>query len=93
MTKRDLVVRIASETGIPQDDVHTVIQKFLDYISDALGQAEHVEFREFGVFDVVTRKPRVGRNPKRPTQTVQIPKRNVIKFKPGKRMKALVAKL
>jgi nucleoid DNA-binding protein len=93
MTKRDLVVRISNETGIPQDDVYTVIQKFMDYVSDAVGRGEHVEFREFGVFEVVSRKARIGRNPKRPTETVEIPERKVVKFKPGKRMKALVAKL
>ena len=32
MTKRDLVMRIADETGLIQQDVHAVIQKSLDYI-------------------------------------------------------------
>ena len=32
MTKRDLVVRISSETGLIQQDVLAVVQKTLDYI-------------------------------------------------------------
>lgn len=66
MTKRDLVVRIASETGMVQQDVYAVIQKTLDYIVESLEQGENVEFRNFGVFEVRTRKQRIGRNPGSP---------------------------
>ena len=87
MTKRDLVVRISRETGLIQEDVHVVIQKTLDYITEALGRGEHIELRDFGVFDVCTRKSRIGRNPNRPENTVRIPERKVVKFKAGRKMK------
>ena len=90
MTKRDLVVRISKETGMIQEDVYTVIQKTLDYITEGLSDGEHIEFRDFGVFEICTRKSRVGRNPNRPDHVVQIPERKVVKFKPGKRMKMLI---
>jgi nucleoid DNA-binding protein len=90
MTKRDLVVRIAQETGMVQEDVQTVLQKSLDYIIESLVRSENVEFRNFGVFEVRTRKARIGRNPNRPDNVVQIPETKVVKFKPGKEMKALV---
>ena len=90
MTKRDLVVRISKETGVIQQDVFVVIQKTLDYITEALVKGENVEFRDFGVFEVCTRKPRIGRNPNKPQDTVQIPARKIVKFKAGKIMKAKV---
>ncbi len=90
MTKRDLVIRIASETGLTQQQVFAVLQKCLDYITDALVKDETVEFRDFGVFEVKMRKPRVGRNPNKPKNTVTIPERKVVKFKAGKQMKARV---
>lgn len=90
MTKRDLVVRIAAETGLIQQDVYTVIQKTLDYIVESLKDGENVEFRNFGVFEVRQRKPRIGRNPNRPGQVVTIPSRKVVKFKPGKIMKDVI---
>ena len=90
MTKRDLVMRIADETGLIQQDVYTVIQKSLDYIVESLAKGENVEFRNFGVFEVRERKQRIGRNPNRPTQVVTIPERKVVKFKPGKIMKEVV---
>lgn len=90
LTKRDLVVRIAEETGLVQLDVFTVVQKTLDYIVESLKQGSNVEFRNFGVFEVKERKQRIGRNPNKPEQVVTIPPRKVVKFKPGKIMKQLI---
>ncbi len=87
MTKRDLVVRIAEETGIIQQDVYAVVQKSLDYIIEALEEGKTVEFRNFGVFEVRERKQRIGRNPNKPDHVVTIPPRKVVKFKPGRIMK------
>ncbi len=92
MTKRDLVIRIAAETGFTQQGVFTVLQKCLDYITAALIKGDSVEFRDFGVFEVKLRKPRIGRNPNKPQQTVAIPPRKIVKFKAGKLMKAKVLK-
>ena len=87
MTKRDLVVRIAEETGLIQQDVMAVLQKSLDPITEALEKGETVEFRNFGVFEIAVRKSRIGRNPNKPEDVVTIPERRVVKFKPGKIMK------
>jgi len=92
MTKRELVVRIAGETGIVQQDVAKVIQRTLDNITAALERGEHVELRNFGVFEVQTRKPRVGRNPNKPEQVVVIPARQVVKFKQGRIMRQTITK-
>ena len=92
MTKRDLVMRIAKETGLIQQDVFAVLQKTLDYIVESLARGESVEFRNFGVFEVRIRKSRIGRNPNKPTHVVTIPTRKVVKFKMGRIMKALVMK-
>lgn len=91
MTKRDLAMRIAEKTGYNQQQVMEVIQAALDAIIDQLATGEGLEFRNFGVFEVQTRKPRIGRNPKMPTNTVKIPERVVVKFKPGKVMKKKVS--
>ncbi len=91
MTKRDLVVRIAGETGLIQQDVMAVLQKSLDHITEALGKGETVEFRNFGVFEIAVRKSRIGRNPNKPEDVVTIPERRVVKFKPGKVMKQRVS--
>jgi integration host factor subunit alpha len=93
LTKRDLVIRISTETDIPQQQVLEVIQRTLDYISEALAKGDNVELRNFGVFEVKVRKARIGRNPNAPATDVPIPERSVVKFKPGKEMRAEVLKL
>ncbi len=93
LTKRDLVVRISEETGLIQQEVLGVVQKTLDYIAEALAKGEKVELRNFGVFEVKVRKARVGRNPNAPAADVPIPERCVVKFKPGKEMRAEVFKI
>jgi nucleoid DNA-binding protein len=93
LTKRDLVVRISEETGLVQQQVLEVVQKTLDYISEALAKGNDVELRNFGVFEVKIRKARVGRNPNKPETDVPIPARSVVKFKPGKEMREQVIKL
>lgn len=94
LTKRDLVVTISKELdGLKQQDVLAVIQKTLDKISEALSKGDKVELRNFGVFEVKTRKARVGRNPNAPAIDVPIPERSVVKFKAGKEMRAEVLRL
>jgi len=70
-----------------QEDVFAIVQKTLDYIIEAIAKEGRVEFRDFGVFEICTRKPRIGRNPKKPQNVVTIPERRVVKFKAGKKMK------
>src|SRR5213592_3294912 len=93
LTKRDLVIRISNETGLVQQQVLDVVQKTLDYISEALSKGDKVELRNFGVFEVKVRKARIGRNPNRPETDVPIPARATVKFKAGKEMRAEVLKL
>ncbi len=93
LTKRDLVLRISSETGLGQQQVASVVQKILDHIAEALARGDKVELRNFGVFEVKIRKPRIGRNPTVPDVSVPIPQRAVVKFKMGKKLSDLVVKL
>jgi nucleoid DNA-binding protein len=93
MTKRELVVRISQETDLVQQQVLDIVQRTLDYISEAVSRGETVELRNFGVFEVKIRKARIGRNPNSPAQDVRIPPRAVVKFKPGKEMRDQVIKL
>ncbi len=92
MTKRELAIRISTETGLTQLAVRDVIQKLLDYIVESMEKGEAVELRNFGVFRVRTRKARLGRNPNKPDQEVRFPAKRVPDFKPGRIMKARVEK-
>jgi nucleoid DNA-binding protein len=90
LTKRDMVISIAEEVGITQDQTFAVIQKTLDHIIENLALGHNVELRNFGVFEVRLTKQRVGRNPNKPEADVPIPARAIVKFKPGKIMRQRV---
>lgn len=93
MTKRELVNRVARQVKMKQNDVMDVIQLALDTITEELAAGNSIEFRNFGVFEVLRRKERIGRNPNEPEKAVAIPERAVVKFKPGKEMRKLVLQL
>jgi nucleoid DNA-binding protein len=93
LTKRDLVIRISGEIGLTQLQTFDVVQKTLDYITEALSKGDKVELRNFGIFEIKIRKSRIGRNPNRPDADVAIPARATVKFKAGKEMRIAVLKL
>lgn len=87
MTKKKLIHSISQERGIHPNDVRHVIQSFLDKMTDCLSDGDRLEFRDFGVFEVVERKQKIGRNPKKAAEPIVIPARNAVKFTPGKKMR------
>jgi nucleoid DNA-binding protein len=89
LTKRDLAMFVAAKSGLNQFQALQAVQATLDGIIASLVKGRHVEFREFGVFEIVTRKARVGRNPNKPENTVEIPAHRCVKFKPGKKMRTM----
>ena len=90
MTKKKLINSISQDKGIHPNDVRHVIQAFLDKITDCLSQGERLEFREFGVFEVVERKQKIGRNPKNASVAIVIPQRQAVKFTAGKKMRHII---
>jgi integration host factor subunit beta len=90
VTKKKLIQDISHRRGIHPNDVRTVVQAFLDEITEALQRGDRLEFRDFGVFEVVERKQKVGRNPKDAGVPIIIPARPAVKFTPGKKMRQLI---
>ena len=82
LTKKDLVLAVAKDTGITQVDVKRVVQRTLDRLVENLKEGKTIELRNFGVFKVRQRAPRRGRNPKT-GQEVPVPPKRVVVFKPG----------
>lgn len=93
MTKKKLIQSISQEKNVHPNDVRQVIQSFLDKMIDSLADGERLEFRDFGVFEVVVRKQKIGRNPKNAAVPIVIPARSAVKFTPGKKMRKLIEKL
>ncbi len=88
-TKKELVGRIADQTGQTKVVVKQVLQAFLDEIVVELAQGNRLEFREFGVFEVKERRARRAQNP-RTLEKVDVPAKRIVKFKVGREMRAKV---
>ncbi len=91
-TKKDIVKAIADELQLTQKMARGVVQRMLNAIVDALVTDERIELRNFGVFAVKRRAARTARNPKT-GDSVVVPEKLVVTFKPGKVMEARIQEL
>ena len=85
-TKRDIAERVARTTGHSQAIVKEIMHGLFEEMVESLIQGERLEFRNFGVFEVVERRPRTGRNP-RTGERVAVPAKKVVNFRMGKLMR------
>jgi len=89
ITKKELVYRIASKTNQKKVVAKRIIQYFIDEVISELEKGNRLEFREFGVFEIKERAPRVARNPRTGT-VVEVAAKKIVHFKPGRLMKERV---
>ncbi len=89
VTKKELVARIAAQTGQTKVVTKEILQRFLDEIILELAKGNRLEFREFGVFEIKERKARRAQNP-RTLEKVDVPAKKVVRFKIGRLMKERV---
>ncbi len=87
MTKKEIVKAISDTTGLTQLQIKEIVQRTFDGIIETLMEEGRVELRNFGVFQIKTRKARKARNPRTGHQ-VEVPEKFVVTFKPGKEMEA-----
>lgn len=91
VTKKELSDRIADSLLEKRVQVKAIIQRFLDEMVVELSKGNRLEFRDFGVFEVRTRKPRMAQNP-RTLERVPVPVKSTVKFKIGRLMRDRVQK-
>jgi nucleoid DNA-binding protein len=80
-----MVIEIAKKTSVEQQKVKQIVQLTLDSIVEILATEQRIELRNFGVFEVRTRKARKARNPRTGAE-VMVPCKQVVTFKAGKIM-------
>ena len=85
MNKGELVSSIADKSGLTKDQAESALSAVLESIEGALKSEDSVSLVGFGTFSVNHRPAREGRNP-RTNETIQIAAKNVVKFKPGKKL-------
>lgn len=86
MIKADIVRGVAKQLEMNEKDALVVVDGILESLKEVICESRRLEIRDFGVFQVKTRKARVGRNP-RDKKEYPIPERQVLTFHVGKELK------
>ena len=84
MVKSELIQRLCNTyPNILRKDMEKIVGIIIFEITEALRRNEAVEIRGWGRIKIVTRKARVGRNPKN-SKTIQIQAKKAIRWKMSK---------
>lgn len=82
MNKVELINAVAEKAGMTKVDARKAIEALMEAAKEELKQDGKVSLVGFGTISVLSRPERQGRNP-RTGETVTIPAKKVVKFKPA----------
>ena len=82
MNKSELINAMAAESGLSKADAKKALDAFIASVTRAMKEDDKVALVGFGTFSVSERAARTGINPST-KQTIEIPAKKVVKFKPG----------
>lgn len=87
MTKGDLVKKVQEALNLhSQKEAGETVDKFVEVLVEAIKAGEEVSLGDLGKFVPVTKAARTCRNP-RTGETMQVPEKKAVKFKPAGKIK------
>lgn len=90
LNKSDLIEVLAARLSITYTEAERMLNALINLVYENLRSGEKVNISGFGQFSVSHRAPRIGVNPRNPSQKIQIPELNTPKFKAGEAFKEAV---
>ena len=81
-TRKDLSNKIYQNLGFSKNLSSTLIDDFFEYVVSELIKLNKIKISSFGTFKIISKKERIGRNPKTKHEA-KISARKVVKFKPS----------
>ena len=92
LNKGELIKQLheATQVKITLADTKTIVDAVFEMMKAELAKVEKVSIDGFGVFEVRERQARIGRNPQKPDETIEIPARKAPAFKAGKALREMV---
>jgi nucleoid DNA-binding protein len=87
MNKSDLIEQLAAKLSVTYSEAERMLNTFINLVYETLKNGDKVNISGFGQFSVSHRAPRIGVNPRNPTQKIQIPELNTPKFRAGEAFK------
>ena len=93
MNRSEIVDELAAKFGnLTKSDTELAVNTIFETLTDALVAGRRTEIRGFGSFSMKQRQARIRRNP-RNGDSVAVPARRAVHFKPGKELRKSVDKL
>mgnify|MGYP003589949410 CR=1 FL=1 len=89
LTKADLADTLFSTVIMDKNKANEIIEDFLELIKEGLESDKKVMISRFGVFEVVAKDSRPGRNPQT-GERITLAARNNVKFTPSQILKEQV---
>jgi integration host factor subunit alpha len=86
LTKAQLAELLFDQIGLNKREAKDMVDAFFDLISDSLVDGDDVKISGFGNFQIRTKAPRPGRNP-RTGETIPIQARRVVTFHASHKLK------
>ncbi len=90
MNKSELIDAMAAKAGITKADAKKSLDAFMEATTETLKKGDKIALVGFGTFGVAKRAARKGRNPQKPSEVINIPAKNVVKFTVGSELKNAV---
>jgi nucleoid DNA-binding protein len=90
MNKLELIEILGAKLGVTHSEAERMLNTFIGIVYDTLRAGGKVNISGFGQFSVSHRRPRIGVNPRNPSQKITIPELNTPKFKAGEAFKEAV---
>jgi DNA-binding protein HU-beta len=82
MNKTEFISAVATKASLSKADARKGVDACIQTIEETIKQGDKIVLLGFGTFDVYERAARKGINPKT-KESIDIPARKVVRFKPG----------
>lgn len=90
MNKSKLIEHLAAKLSATNTEAERFLNTVIQMVYETVRGGGKVNISGFGQFSVSHRKPRIGVNPRNPSQKITIPELNTPKFKAGEAFKSAV---
>lgn len=89
VTRKELAEAVAARLGYPLSTCSDIVDNFFDSMKSSMLDGTDVKLVHFGTFSVRDKNPRKGRNP-RTGDTITIQERQIVSFRPSKKLRAKI---
>ena len=86
LNKKDIIDLVSERMHVTKTEAKDVVEDVLQMVEDALAEGKEVNLSNFGVLTPITRRSRVGTDPKS-HQKITIKKTKTVSFRPAKSLK------